>query len=139
MAWQCQMREPPTAADRKAGVRVGDMWYAPWMISGTETARYMLDHYLSTRYAAEHMARRPPLMVRLPGGIDFCIDSRADSPGGESGWTVTGEPPAITVSPSINVMHHYHGFIREGVITDDCEGRRYSQEGSHECKQADSA
>lgn len=40
------------------------------------------------------------------------------------GWTVAGEPPAITVSPSVNYddddrgVKHYHGFIQNGVIGD---------------------
>lgn len=40
------------------------------------------------------------------------------------GWTVTGEPPLITVSPSVDYddkefgVKHYHGFIQNGVIGD---------------------
>ncbi len=33
-------------------------------------------------------------------------------------WSVTGEPPNITVSPSINVVGIWHGWIRDGVISD---------------------
>ncbi len=33
-------------------------------------------------------------------------------------WDVTGTPPHITVSPSINVIGVWHGFIRDGVILD---------------------
>lgn len=33
-------------------------------------------------------------------------------------WTVTGEPPAITVTPSINVGPEiWHGWITDGVMT----------------------
>lgn len=39
-------------------------------------------------------------------------------------WTRTGEPPNITVSPSINYMGFYHGWLCEGVLSDDCEGRQ---------------
>ena len=117
------MRAAPTTEDRWAGrVQVGEMWLAPWLLKGGQPTS---ETYLSTTYINERMAHRAPLMVRLPGGIDFCLDSRADCPGGEVGWTVTGEPPHITVSPSINVMRTYHGFIRQGVITDDCEGRTF--------------
>lgn len=40
-------------------------------------------------------------------------------------WTVTGVPPLITVHPSIGMGKVYHGFIRAGIITPDCEGRTY--------------
>lgn len=99
------------------------MWYAPWLL--TKDGQPAAQDYLSTTYVEQRMAHRPPLMVRLPGGIDFCIDSRADSPGGETGWHVTGEEPELTLSPSINVMGTYHGYIRGGFITDDCEGRTF--------------
>lgn len=33
-------------------------------------------------------------------------------------WDVTGEPPRITVSPSINVIGIWHGWIKDGVIVD---------------------
>lgn len=123
MSWQCRMREPPTAADRRSGqVQIGDMWFAPWLV---EDARPVVENYLSTRYIEQSMEHRLPLIVRLPGAIDFCIDSCADSEGGERGWVVMGDPPNITMSPSINVLGTYHGFIRGGVITDDCEGRRF--------------
>lgn len=125
MPWQCRMREKPTAEDRKEGrLAVGDMWYATWLVEQLED-RVVGQTYLSTRYLADRLSERPPLMVRLPGGIDFCIDSRADCPGGEVGWQVSGEPPHITVSPSINVSGVYHGYLRNGEITDDVEGRTY--------------
>lgn len=44
-----------------------------------------------------------------------------------SGWTVTGELPTITVTPSIG-SRSYHGFITDGVLGDDVEGRRYGQD-----------
>jgi len=31
----------------------------------------------------------------------------------------------MTITPSINVMGHYHGWVRAGYITDDCEGRSF--------------
>ena len=61
-------------------------------------------------------------MVALPGGAVFTSEHIATD-GGR--WAVSGEPPNITVSPSINVEGIYHGFIRDGVITDDVEGRTF--------------
>lgn len=44
-------------------------------------------------------------------------------------WTSTGEPPRITVTPSIDDKHHYHGYITDGVITPDLHGRKYDDFG----------
>lgn len=41
-----------------------------------------------------------------------------------SGWTVTGELPNISITPSIG-SQSYHGFVQNGVLTDDLEGRTY--------------
>lgn len=40
-------------------------------------------------------------------------------------WTVNGDPPNISVSPSINAVGDYHGWLQNGVLSDDCEGRRF--------------
>lgn len=61
------------------------------------------------------------LVVMLPDGLEWVIDGPAKS-GGH--WTRTGEPPKITASPSI-LTSKYHGFLREGVLTDDLDGRKY--------------
>lgn len=44
-------------------------------------------------------------------------------------WSVSGEWPNVTVTPSINAPGQYHGFIQDGVLTDDCEGRTYDALG----------
>lgn len=64
--------------------------------------------------------------VRLPGLHAFW-SKRIASDG--KPWDVNGEPPNVTVSPSINLLGVWHGWIRNGVITDDCEGRRYDADG----------
>jgi hypothetical protein len=61
------------------------------------------------------------LMCRLPDGSDWCIDGPSRS-GGK--WTRTGEPPRLTVQPSI-ASPGYHGFLVDGVLSDDIEGRTY--------------
>lgn len=33
-------------------------------------------------------------------------------------WEVTGEPPEISVSPSIDASPHWHGWIRNGAFTE---------------------
>lgn len=55
-------------------------------------------------------------IVRTPGG-DWVIDGpsfRDGEPVG-LGWTRTGEPPRITVTPSI-VLPGYHAWLRDGSL-----------------------
>jgi hypothetical protein len=69
------------------------------------------------------------LVVKVPGrngagemrGMLWPIDH--PSTGGGAGWTRTGTPPNVTASPSINYEGEYHGWLQNGVLTDDCEGR----------------
>jgi hypothetical protein len=63
------------------------------------------------------------IVVVLPPCWPWVVDEKAST--GDSGWTVTGELPNITVTPSINAEGVYHGWIQNGVVTDDCEGRTY--------------
>jgi hypothetical protein len=101
------------------------MYPAPWLLEDGYMGCSAREK-LSPSYWAER-SQRPPLVVRLPGPVDFCIDERAYKDGQHygDGWTVTGEGSAMTLSPSINIGGIYHGWIRDGVITDDCEGRVY--------------
>ena len=97
---------------------VGAMWYAPEMLE----AEFYLGYSLSNEYKRDWMDKRPPIWVVLPSGTWFCVDSQITD-GDGSGWVVTGEAPNITVSPSINCVGIYHGFLQNGVLSDDCEGR----------------
>jgi len=100
-------------AKRNAGtLAIGDAWFAPWYRGS-----------VSTWYEAKWSEKREPIVVCMPGNVYFCIDSECGAD--RSGWEVTGEPPNLTVYPSINHYGIYHGWIRNGVITDDCEGRKY--------------
>lgn len=49
------------------------------------------------------------------------------SSNGVSGWTVTGELPNITITPSIGAAD-YHGWVTDGVLSDDIEGRTYASQ-----------
>jgi len=106
-------------------LRPGDMWFAPYLLEHPEGHPF--------RPALKYFQRnsgRPPLVVALPcvggGRVDWCVDGPCWKDGKVygDGWDVSGEPPLITVAPSINIIGAYHGFIQNGVITDDCEGRR---------------
>lgn len=87
---------------------------------------------LSPEYRRDWAGRRPPVLVMLPSRYAWPIDRLATDDNGSmltGGWTVTGDPPAVTVNPSISLKGRWHGWIRGGVITDDCEGRRYDADG----------
>jgi hypothetical protein len=64
------------------------------------------------------------MIVVLPTGSTFCLQSPTyrDGKPGPAGWTVAGELPNVTVSPSINYgiegsPYHWHGFLKNGVFT----------------------
>jgi hypothetical protein len=108
---------------RPENPQVGDMWPAPWLRREEPPQPCF---FLSPRYVREH-AHRPPLVVRLPGPVDFCVDQPEWDANGVhgDGWGCAGEAPNLTLSPSINIGGIYHGWIRDGVITPDCEGRTF--------------
>jgi hypothetical protein len=55
-------------------------------------------------------------LVMLPNGAGpWCTLATAGGTGNR--WTVTGDPPKITVKPSINDVGLWHGWITEGVMT----------------------
>ena len=64
--------------------------------------------------------------VMMPAGMEWMIYSYA-SGNPKQKWSVSGTVPKITVSPSIYQVGYYHGFIRDGIITDDCDGRKFPQ------------
>ena len=127
MPWPIRLVESREAAQKEFGfVPVGAMW----PVKAEHLALWMETWFdgVAPRYVREHQHLRPPMFVKLPDGTDFCIDTRAyQHPQGHygDGWGCAGDPPNITLSPSINCVGRYHGFIRDGVITDDCEGRQF--------------
>lgn len=44
-------------------------------------------------------------------------------------WRWTGTLPNITITPSVNCVGRYHGWVQNGVVTDDCEGRKFDEMG----------
>lgn len=121
--WPLRLVEDPALS--KAPAHVGDIWYDTEFVEGGPLR-------LSLRF---HAAGRLPLMVRLPCGVDWCVDVCAWKDGRPygDGWTVTGTAPLITVSPSINLPGIYHGFIAHGVLSADCEGRHFRTQGQGPC------
>lgn len=85
----------PQPPPELAPAPVGAMWYADWF---------------SWKGPDGHA-----LTVMTPGG-EWCIDGPASGSGRP--WTRTGTPPNITASPSINIVGKYHGWLRNGELTD---------------------
>lgn len=134
MSWPIRMVEAPTfevGADGKNGfqrLQVGDAWYAPHLLDPAAAER--ASQALAPRYFRDWAMKRAPIIVAMPYrrgpgiGAHFCIDGRTwkDGKPGPEGWVVTGEPPLLTVSPSINIEGCYHGFLRDGVLGPDLDG-----------------
>ncbi len=122
------MRERPVydagAPDAYVPPAPGDAWFDP---------DYPAE-LLSAQYERERRARRPPLVVVLPSRQSFCVDSaysrgwpvKWGGDGSRDGWNVTGTPPHVTLTPSVNLVGSYHGFITAGVIGPDVEGRKFN-------------
>lgn len=85
----------------------GALWWSPFNADGLPDL-------------PPHWRKDRALWVYLPGG-PFCIDGPSyhwDGAAGHmvygEGWTRSGEPPRITVSPSIVIGDEWHGHIRDG-------------------------
>lgn len=89
-----------------------------------------IESRLSPQYRSEFAGKRLPMVVFMPGGRYLCIDSRFTNRDGYygDGWRVTGDPPRVTLRPSVNLVGDYHGYITDGVISDDHDGRKYESE-----------
>lgn len=108
------MLKQPIDKATKEKPQPGDMFYKPGMLE-TSPRESFTDRYLAISHT------RPPLIVVLPNGQWWCLDQRYyKHPQGYygDGWTWTGEPPRISVSPSINTST-YHGTLDNGVLSDD--------------------
>jgi hypothetical protein len=128
MPWPIRLYPTRELARARNGVvPVGAMW---WLDPKT-TVDQWCEWYapaVAHRYLREHRRVRRPLFVKLPDGSEFCLDlcsSPEIAAGGGEGWSVSGEPPKVTVTPSINIVGRYHGWITDGVITDDVDGRTF--------------
>lgn len=128
MSWPCKLIVLTDVERELHGMptvpNVGDMWLTP-----------MTPHrepQVGSNYLKDWKGKRDLICVYMPGGWIWMPDLMAYS--GElgrhgNGWKVHGEPPCITCEPSINACGIYHGYIRDGVITEDVEGRRFSADG----------
>jgi hypothetical protein len=96
----------------------GDMWFAQ--------ALDFHPSFLSPQYWTDAAPHREPLMVKLPGGMHFCVDQVYVNEGGllgTQGWQVSGVAPWLTLLPSINAKGSWHGYLTDGVLSNDLERR----------------
>lgn len=113
----------------------GTCWFARWYFDPTKDQQKLETlielsrqnkKYLSLNYLERWATVRPPYVIVLPNRVAWCPDSHPVV-GGEfasGGWDVEGDIENLTVSPSIN-MPQYHGWIKDGYVTADIEGRTY--------------
>ncbi len=108
-------------------------WYQPWYWvppgwTGCHAGHVMIKErpkdYNESKFLSPHFWRdwadkRPPLCIVGPNGETWEVDRRSSN---GDGWSVSGEWPHVTCSPSI-VLNGYHGFLRDGEFTPDLEGR----------------
>jgi hypothetical protein len=101
---------------------VGAMWFADWYMNDETPSR--------SRFHWDNQFT-PPLIVSTPGG-DWDVDSRANNctlPNDRLHrcWCRHGEPPNITVDKNgltcaagagSILCGSYHGFLRDGFLTD---------------------
>lgn len=85
------------------------------------------DMFSCWNHAGSHdvEGRGPCWVVRLPGGGYLFHTNETSRDGGY--WAVSGDPPNITVTPSINVGPEiWHGWITDGALSPDVDnqGRR---------------
>ena len=105
---------------------VGSMFYVPKDADMTVWPWYLADATDLSHYYYDHNSSRQPLFVLLPGHTLFLVDGKCWRDGKKyGGWEVSGIAPIITVHPSIHIHGFFHGFIRNGVISDDVDGRTF--------------
>jgi hypothetical protein len=105
---------------------IGSMFYLPIGMDMNEWPWCFAEKDDISEFYFQNNSHRQPLFVILPGRTLFLVDGKCWNSGHKyGGWQVQGEAPNITVTPSINIGGSYHGWLQNGVISDDCEGRTF--------------
>lgn len=128
MPWKCFMvtleRQNPAVRDKQRPDISHTVLY--------RTPEGELLSYQELKIGAMYVHPDIGLVVKLPG-YHGCNDWMIDRPGSNGFlWTRTGEPPEVTVVPSINCANDkaYHGFVTAGFVTDDISGKRFTDTGT---------
>lgn len=130
MPWRCRLVDKDTFWRDDYVPQPGDLVFrcppdvwpsvvANWRASGSRRDDPRMAK-LSDEYFAGRIDQRPPLWLVLPsphlGYVLFGVDGPAK--GTTRGWNVSGEPPNLTLTPSIDCSPDYHGWLTNGVLSD---------------------
>lgn len=83
---------------------VGAIWWADWLAGKFGSANH------KARGNGQH------LIVKTPDG-EWDVDAPATNGTGGGGWDREGDPPIVTVRPSIQ-MRTYHGWLTNGLLVE---------------------
>jgi len=115
--------------------KIGDAWFMRLDDQEDNAALYtgLGIRRLSKKYDP---TKRSPIVLMMPGYDPFCVDwmpVSKDVFGEDGGWDVSisgdivnDHPLCLTLEPSVNVGGIYHGYVRNGIIGDDVEGRKFT-------------
>lgn len=125
MSLQCQLIDNDDPEFSEKIKQPGAMWFCPWYCGPTDDQAEQIPDFLSIHYLNDWKGKRAPIAVRCPNGGVWVPDQKSSN---GTGWTVVGDAPNITCTPSIDIKtgaKGYHGFLQNGIFTDDLEGRTY--------------
>jgi len=124
MSWQTRKIYDPT----NTVLKVGDWWHCPWYVEKFQHPQAGDHPILSPEYIRDWLGQRDPIVIVCPGGHHWLIDGYTHYNGnrGKGGWTITGSDGLWTASPSIHFEGTYHGWLRDGVLSDDVDGRTFT-------------
>ena len=108
----------------------------PWPIKMIDSIRTLFDAQERNEctigwawWAENSVTKERMICICMPNNNVFCPTGNNQG----HNWQVTGEWPNATCTPSIacdqSTGGTYHGWIQNGIITDDCEGRKYDSAG----------
>jgi len=129
MSWKCRLINYEEMLEKGEKLQPGDMFYCDEDLLEIEVYKKEI---ISPEYFRDWYGKRLPIIIVLPNGHHWLIDSRfgggVDGKRKEHGWIITGEIPNLTATPSINHLgqNGYHGWLKNGILSDDLEGRIYS-------------
>lgn len=111
-------------------LKPGDWWFCPWFTKNGSAPAFASDDYVKN-----HLGRRPMICIRLPGGTDLLLDGKEGAETGQ-GFVVAGGEGCWSAAPAIavpgwrnaqgkDVRKPYHGYLTNGILSDDVDGREY--------------
>jgi hypothetical protein len=122
MSWNCYVVEKKILAEHRQ-VRPGVTTQTVFVHEGRE---YL---WQELKVGAMWYEDGVGIVVKLPGSLQG-LEWRMNRPGTNGCvWNVVGGMPLVTATPSINFVGLYHGWVTNGVVTDDCEGRTFDDYG----------